>query len=632
MNKRSKVLIHLLLIGLLSFKTGYVGALTSLPYAKLGEMYLQSFPALPPAPVQEDKPIDLHASTTCTLSSREKRAILFSLFDRFEAADKSVDSVALEQLVHDLNLFCLHSKEEALRGQHLFSKINFTSTVFGEVASTKKLASPYMTLEQRKCNQAFVKRLVEDEKLFKKMDELVKSVQPHEDEILAFWQESAKSERETLKDLFFDNNWYLAGLNKNSAIMASNDRWAEIISVALATSVLIGLPVGCGYLYKNWGKPKVLEKVIGGAVGAAYFLFLDAMMAFPLLGIINKTNYIHRKLNHIPHLINAADALKDVLSANKSLAGALPSLQALKKFNGSKDFNELLRLLRTNTFKGQESFFSLAGRVKAAYTLMNQVKDELAVYMQFVGEVDAYLSIAKLYKHHQTTNAKYSFVTFLNQPEPYIEVKQFWNPMLDANKAVGNDLIFNEHGKKRAAVVTGSNSAGKSTIMVTGLTSTLLIGQTFGIAPAASCIMTPFDCLATSLKVQDNIATGQSHFMAETKQAAALDKMVSNLPAGSKAFIVIDELFEGTAAHVGSRALGEFLLRLVTNHQKLVLVAATQYKGEPTLLEQETDGVCKNYKVDVVIDDNGVITRPYLVEEGIGQVNIADQLLQDAYA
>ena len=93
------------------------------------------------------------------------------------------------------------------------------------------------------------------------------------------------------------------------------------------------------------------------------------------------------------------------------------------------------------------------------------------------------------------------------------------------------------------AIFTGGNGLGKSTIM-NGLLYTILIAQTWGIAPAQEFIITPFSRIMCHANVRDDIGEGLSGFMAEL----ALKDLILKDHAATKPdeFIitVFDELFK----------------------------------------------------------------------------------------
>ena len=59
----------------------------------------------------------------------------------------------------------------------------------------------------------------------------------------------------------------------------------------------------------------------------------------------------------------------------------------------------------------------------------------------------------------------------------------------------------------------------------------------------------------------------------------------------------------------------------------LIFIFATHFPLI-TELEKATHGTVKNYKVDVIKNEDGTITRPFKLEPGISTTSIANELLQ----
>ena len=78
-------------------------------------------------------------------------------------------------------------------------------------------------------------------------------------------------------------------------------------------------------------------------------------------------------------------------------------------------------------------------------------------------------------------------------------------------------------GGTRNITLTGPNAGGKSTFLM-GMTTSLLLSQTFGIAPAKEAKLTPFDKINTSINIMDDIAAGKSLFMAVHKSISRESK------------------------------------------------------------------------------------------------------------
>ncbi len=619
-----------------------------LSYSQIGELYLNSFTSIADADdalkSPDDNKVDFKSEPH--MSDRELRALAFTAFASSKEHDNERKTVYydLETVAKDLNLFFYESKDQDANTYSLFSKINNTVTVFGEVALAKKLANPLTKIADLNKRQNFIRLLLKNQELFEKLNNAINMPTESQSGLLYFWKDVDALEAEKINSLFFKTDSLFQALNKSSFGQEATTRLnqltkAIIISLPL---ILFGGAVLSGRKAAATSKED-LNKGIGLSLACVGLGTCSVKSAIILPGYLyqtlpliiedlHKVNYIHKKLICAAQVLQVAETLQSLLVNNSIAINAL-SIDLAAKDRGpsdSPDFNTLLSLLRTDTFKGDPSFFSWTGRVKAAYFLMQEHKDTFTKFIKYIGEIDSYLSIAKLYKKHHETKNHYSFATFAGKDAPYIQAQQFWNPMLNTDVAVANNLELDVDGKGRIAIVTGSNSAGKSTIMINGLTSTLWLAQTLCIAPAKHLTITPFACIATAMNVQDSVLAGESHFVAQVKKAADLKNIVKKLPWDKKIFMAIDELFDGATPSVGSKALHDFGKSLA-EYKNLIAVICTQYQKDPTLLEQETNGICKNYKVDVVRNADGTITRPYLVEEGVSQVSIGAQLLEEAF-
>ena len=614
-------------------------------YTDIAQLYLPSFvqPEVPKAevPFKAKTPVEeVFAKwyTVKKLSDYEIRSLALSLLDRSQHMRVGGTYSPLSILAHDLNLFAYQSKKVHERNQHLFAKLNRTDTVFGEAVLARMLGNPTSDMQELCSRQAFLKLLIEDDALFNALQAEVTRIKEKQEDILFNWRSIDDSARQTLADQYFTNS-YMQRCNTNEYL---NETVQKVIPGA------IGVAYSGLTAYGLYGWMRIAQaharvfgffnpttiKILGTTafctlyLGYSIYQLKKGFEAAARAGV-SVFEHMFNSMAGVSTLVHSTTRIHNLAANCELLRNVLPSAHEVSVEHNEK-YERLTQLLATSTFNGAyASIFMFSGRVKVAYLLMQDVKDEFIPLMELVGTIDAYLSIAKVYREYKDKAASYNFVEFIEQETPYVHAQGFWNPMLDATTAVTNDIVLGgESG--RAAVVTGSNTGGKSTIAIQGLTTTLLLAQTFGIAPVARLIMTPFDYIATLLKVQDNVLTGHSHFLSEVEYAAKIDAAINQLPESSKAFLAVDELFEGTVAQTGSKALYDFAKKLI-DHNQLLFVIATQYQTDPTHLEQATNGVVKNYKVDVIRLSDGTIVRPYKLVAGISEVNIGDDLVQAAF-
>lgn len=348
-------------------------------------------------------------------------------------------------------------------------------------------------------------------------------------------------------------------------------------------------------------------------------------------GALLRSTYTQTKLIAFARYIKLMQTCRELIAQNPILKEHLPVFKKLDDIFGtfaqkSTDFNYLLELLETETFKGEASFFSRFGRIIAAQKLIKQFQSELSQAFVALGELDAYFSIVRLYQEQQGKGAQWTFPTYEAESEtPFIDAQAFWNPMIHPDKVVVNSLQWGTGGNPRAVLITGANAGGKSTAM-TALVYGALLGQTIGIVPAHSFAFTPFTKIMTYLKITDDVAAANSHFKAGVVRAQALASTVENLKDKEFSITAVDEVFNGTTCAEGEAAAYSFIELLGSFPHNLCMT--TTHFPLITELEKTAPDTFKNYKVGVTFDQ-GKLVYPFKLEQGISDQVIAFDVLKE---
>jgi DNA mismatch repair protein MutS len=115
--------------------------------------------------------------------------------------------------------------------------------------------------------------------------------------------------------------------------------------------------------------------------------------------------------------------------------------------------------------------------------------------------------------------------------------------MIPTESFIPNDVVLDE--AKRMIVLTGPNMAGKSTVLrQVGLIQ--LLAQIGSFVPADRARLPVTDRIFTRVGASDNLARGQSTFMVEMHETAAIVH-----GATDKSLILLDEIGRGTSTYDG---------------------------------------------------------------------------------
>ena len=508
---------------------------------------------------------------------------------------------------------------EFLSGDHtkeinLLALFNRTHLPEGEIYLVDLLTNPITNIQELRNRQAIITTLTSTQPLMHSIDATFLTLKNQHQLLCSLWA----SESQQLFNSHYFQRPFLKPLNTNSTYQGITP-YLRILPLLTASSSFVAF---INYAYKN--STKLNEQSIDA--GASMFFGIFALIG-QLKNDLFSLNHIHKTANSVAALINAMDTLEKHIEEN-------PALKNLQYANVFKDFaktktslspkmQRLTSLLRTNTFKGKPKLLSLKGRAKVAYALIQEIKAELIPALLALGEVDAYLSCAKLYKEFEGKNNNFVFAEYLEQNSPSLAIEGLWNPFVGSEKAIVNSITLGNNLPLNI-ILTGPNAGGKSTF-IKGITLNVLLAQTIGIVPARNFSFTPFAKINTYMNISDDISAGKSLFMSEVLRAQELVDTIQNLPTNKFVFSVMDEMFSGTSPREGE-ATSYAVAENLGNHPHSVLLLATHF---PELKKLATvTGNFKNYQVRVVHHADGTFTYPFKLQAGAADQNVAIDILK----
>ena len=245
---------------------------------------------------------------------------------------------------------------------------------------------------------------------------------------------------------------------------------------------------------------------------------------------------------------------------------------------------------------------------------------QLEAWLLAVGAFDALSSMAGVafrYPHWRYADVAPLSRAPSSQPRTALDGDGLHHPLLPPPRSVPND--FSSPLRRHISLLTGSNMAGKSTLLRTvGLH--LVMSQWGMPTPHEALRFSPVS-VYTSMRTQDNLYEGASAFYAELQR---LRVVVDATREGRAVFFLLDEILKGTNSldrNAGGRAL---ILQLLAYGGAGVVATHDLGLGE---LAEETDAV-STLRLEVETDAAGELYFDYTVKPGLAQSRNASALMR----
>lgn len=239
---------------------------------------------------------------------------------------------------------------------------------------------------------------------------------------------------------------------------------------------------------------------------------------------------------------------------------------------------------------------------------------QLGDVFEALGDLEALASLATL----AAVEPGASFPTVEDEKGPFTAT-ELAHPLLPAEHRVANDVAL--PGPGSALLVTGSNMAGKSTLLrAVGLNLALALAG--GPVIARAMRLSPLR-LRASMRAEDSVQRGSSYFHAELTK---LRGVVEDADAEPPIFFLLDELLRGTnarARHLGARAILVHLL-----DRGAMGLAATHDVALASLEDERAGLVANAHFTDVMRE--GEMIFDYRLRDGVVKTSNALRLLRMA--
>ena len=192
---------------------------------------------------------------------------------------------------------------------------------------------------------------------------------------------------------------------------------------------------------------------------------------------------------------------------------------------------------------------------------------------------------------------------------------------------VEHECVKNTCKLDRKIIITGPNASGKTTQLKT-TTINVIFSQQFGCGfYGEESTLNPYTHIHSYLNIPDT-SERDSLFQAESRRCKEIIDVILKNPEteGYRHYCIFDELYSGTNPLEATKSAYAFL-KYLTKFDHVDFILTTHYVSICSKLKK-----CKqirNYKMDVVVQDNGSIKYTYKMKRGISKIQGAVRILED---
>lgn len=513
----------------------------------------------------------------------------------------NVRYVETQNIVHDLNI------EEIAR---FFE----CKTIIGHTYLTQSLALP-VTKEDRtiiEARQSRIHALVERPRLLKKLSDLIEEAKKQEQEIVKLLSEQfigrTCPELEQLKMIEKQNPGMYPIIN-----FLHTSPLGKIYSTTMNYTALFTTAAGlCFFGNKTFRNARLGYMYADSAIWTVYLGLLEGLYGYVAYKDYSTAFEKRRTMHALNRFIDIAEQCEALCSAN--------GIETDFKISRLKetDFGTIIEKLKHARYQEKDTYFFLTPPVHSFLYELYENDHRLASLFACIAETDVYQALATKMVESTTSNNKLCFVHF-NENEQSIHMQGFWNVMVP--HAVVNDIHEHKH-----IVLSGPNAGGKTT-SIRSVLQNIVLGQTYGVAAAATCKFNFFDVIHSYLNISDDLKNGLSLFASEVKRAKEIIERIKSLD-GKKYFFALDELFTGTMAEDGETCALHFIQK-IAEFDDVQFIYATHYRK---LMEQaDVNPRITNYQVNSPTKNAAnILVYPYTFGRGANTTCVAVDLAMQA--
>ena len=245
-------------------------------------------------------------------------------------------------------------------------------------------------------------------------------------------------------------------------------------------------------------------------------------------------------------------------------------------------------------------------------TLYRQVCRQVADHGESISRLAAAVARADVFAGLAGIAVRHGYVRPILNDGNAISIADGRHPVVERVQGVGafvpNDAAL-DSDDAQIMLITGPNMAGKSTF-IRQVAIIVLMAQVGSFVPATAATIGLVDRIFTRVGLQDDLATGQSTFMVEMVETAAILNQ-----ATWRSLVILDEIGRGTSTYDGLSIARAVVEHLHNNPQVSCKTLFATHYHELTELAAILPGV-RNYRVAVSEEDGQIAFLHRIVPGG----------------
>ncbi len=552
------------------------------------------------------------------------------------------------------------SGDQGVPGKNIWTKLDRTATCFGRPVLAQMLSTPTTNLGLLRARQAFLKNLIENQNVFKQFNDQLSKIKPVQGCLLEILATDPSKDFENIlhPSAMFDWNTSNKSLLVKSLTLLNKNLIANNVAVGLQSVFRLIMYYSTfvnGYGFVRWisdpaqrrrlfsdkndqfirdlnsfkGKNTFDPEIASDLQRAfnSHFMHYYQNVIFPPFSVYFAYDNARGWAVSIEKSFKQSGAMREVLKAYAQSQKLVQSLDpeqrsALNLFD--KSAKELRLKINRNLnwlIKNLPKTKSPGGFI-IAYKLIYELRANMAYIFAALGQLDAFLSMAKFYQEVGAKKNGLCFAQFSESENPVIVAIDAWDLSLDPDVAVPSNFEFGGGGLSHNVMLTGPNTGGKSTFM-RSIFLNILLAQTFGLGCGKSLVLTPMHGIFSYMNVVDNISKGMSQFYSEAFMVKeGLERVKSLAEVGKPSFFMVDEMFSGTNPE-DARSILEAICKSAARIDKSIWVISTHLSGAAQAIIDKTAGKFGGMMISTSISPENKVVFDHRVVKGISSVSTA---------